>query len=92
MLEKKGLVKLTEECGELIQIAAKKMTRMNADKHWDGKGLISNRLQNEIGDVFAACVIVMENFDLNEDKILERAEKKLLLFKSWMTEKDGEVE
>ena len=31
MLEKNGLVKLSEECGELIQICCKKMTRMETE-------------------------------------------------------------
>ena len=80
MLENKGLVKLTEECGELIQIASKKMTRMNDDVHWDGKGKISTRLENEIGDVLAAIAIVTENFGLKRGRIENRLEKKYRLF------------
>lgn len=86
MLEKNGLVKLVEECGELTQIAAKKMTRMDSDIHWDGKGKISTRLEDEIGDVLAAVAIVVENFGLKQGKIERRLEKKYKLFKEWMQE------
>lgn len=88
MLEKNGLVKLTEECGELIQIAAKKMTRMDSDEHWDGAGKLSERLENEIADVFAAAQIVIENFNLNKRKIEHRFAVKFKLFQEWMLEDD----
>lgn len=88
MLEKKGLVKLTEECGELIQIASKKMTRMKTDEHWDGAGKISTRLENEIADVMAASEIVIKNFNLDRTRIIQRSNEKLQLFKQWMNEDD----
>ncbi len=91
MLEKKGLVKLTEECGELIQIASKKMTRMDSDEHWDGAGKLSERLESEIADVFAICHIVIENFKLNEGKIINRIQDKKDLFRQWMVEEDKKV-
>ncbi len=87
MLEKNGLVKLTEECGELIQIASKKMTRMNSDEHWDGAGSIKERLENEIADVAAASRIVMENFNLDEERIKRRYLEKFDLFQKWMRER-----
>ena len=83
MLEKKGLVKLTEECGELIQIASKKMTRMDSDEHWDGRGSINKRMQEEISDVLAAIEIVIKNFDLNRDEIIDRFCDKFTLFHEW---------
>lgn len=86
MLEKRGLVKLVEECGELIQIASKKMTRMDSDEHWDGAGLLSTRLEDEMGDVLAAIKIVTVNFSLNPLRITEQAEKKERLFREWMNE------
>lgn len=91
MLEMKGLVKLTEECGELIQIASKKMTRMDSDDHWDGAGKLSERLENEIADVIAACRMVTENFELDEHRILGRVIEKESLFRKWINEEDKEV-
>lgn len=88
MLEKNGLVKLVEECGELIQIAAKKMTRMDSDEHWDGQGKISERLENEIADVIAATYVVIGNFGLDKQRILDRASIKRKLFRQWMKESD----
>ncbi len=86
MLEKNGLVKLTEECGELIQIVSKKMTRMNTDEHWDAAGPLGSRMENEIADVFAAARIVIKKFGLDSGKIKRRAEEKLKLFEQWSQE------
>lgn len=86
MLEKNGLVKLVEECGELIQIASKKMARMDTNEHWDGAGSISERMEDEAGDVLAAIQIVAENFGLNPDKLAERQKRKYELFREWMNE------
>lgn len=90
MLENKGLVKLVEECGELTQIAAKKMTQMDSDIHWDGKGSLAARLEDEIADVAAASAIVIENFNLNGNRIKERTQQKFELFKKWMDENNDE--
>ncbi len=87
MLEKKGLVKLTEECGELIQVCSKKMARMNSDEHWDNAGKLSERLQDEIADVFAASMIVIENFGLDGKEIRKRAEEKEAKLRGWMNSK-----
>lgn len=86
MLEKKGLVKLTEECSELIQIASKKMTCMDSDEHWDGAGKLSERLENEIADVMAAAEMVIKNFGLDRHKIIVRSNQKFDLFQKWMSE------
>lgn len=86
MLEKDGLVKLVEECGELIQVAAKKMARMDTDDHWDGMGPLSERLEDEMGDVLAAIKTVALNFNLDIDRIIQRSEDKRKLFRKWMEE------
>lgn len=78
-----GLTKLIEECGELSQIASKKQAFMNTDTHPDGKGSMKKRLEEEMADVIAACVLVAENFGLNQDFLEQRALKKLALFRSW---------
>lgn len=83
MMEKEGLVKLVEECGELIQIASKKMVRMDTDTHWDGAGSLKERLTEEIADVIAACRFVMGTLNLDDDEILVRTLKKVRLFRYW---------
>lgn len=91
MLDKKGLTKLVEECGELIQVAAKKMNRMDSDFHWDNAGSLATRLEEEMGDVLAAIEVVTENLKLGPTAILERKKQKVALFRSWMHEDDTTV-
>lgn len=79
----KGLVKLTEECGELIQIASKKMSYMDTDDHPDGNGSMAERLEKKMGDVYAATVVVTENFGLSWDNIINRSVEKRILFRKW---------
>ena len=78
-----GLTKLIEECGELSQIASKKQAFMDTDTHPDGKGSMKKRIEEEMGDVFAACILVAENFSLDQDFLEKRVQKKLTLFRSW---------
>ena len=83
MMKDNGLAKLIEECGELIQIAAKKQAYFNTDSHPDGKGSMKERMEDEIADVLAACVFVAETFKLNQPDIEGRAKGKLELFRKW---------
>jgi len=82
-MEKNGLAKLVEECGELIQVAAKKMAFMHTDKHPDGNGSLKNRMEEEAGDVLAAIIFVKENFGLSEANIELRTGEKLAKFRAW---------
>ena len=86
MMEKRGLVKLMEECGELIQIAAKKTAFMDVDLHPDG-GSLKMRMENEVADVVAACSFVVDEFALDQDAIARRLEIKLATFKRWHEDK-----
>lgn len=81
-MDKRGLTKLLEELGELAQIAAKKSAYINTDLHPDGK-LMMPRMAEEMGDVLGAIAFVMEEFNMDEDFILERAEKKFNIFTNW---------
>lgn len=81
-MNNKGLGKLIEECGELTQAAGKKLAIMDSDDHWDGSNL-KTRLEDEIADVMAASHLVMDKFDLDADRILERRQHKLSLFRYW---------
>lgn len=82
-MEKRGLVKLVEECGELCQIAAKKMTCMDTDDHWDGAGSLKERLEKEMGDVRGAIQFVSDMLNLDHVYINNRAVEKTLLFHYW---------
>lgn len=82
-LEHNGLIKLSEECGELIQAAMKKVARSDGENiHWDGSNL-KERIADEIADVIAACTVVQKLNDLDYERIQERTLKKVELFSYW---------
>lgn len=80
----KGRNKLMEECGELVQILAKKNAiPEDHDIHWDQKGSVAGRMEEEIADVIAASIYVIEHNKLNQDAIQKRVEKKLTMYADW---------
>jgi NTP pyrophosphatase (non-canonical NTP hydrolase) len=81
-----GLVKLMEECGELVQIAAKRVAYYNTDTHPDGAGSMSHRLEEEVGDVLAAIDFVIGAHGLNHTRVKQRKESKLTLYRRWASE------
>ena len=78
-----GLTKLIEECGELSQIAAKKIAYIHTDDHPDGSGSMKTRLEEEAADVIAAIAFVCKTLSLDEAAIFERAQKKKERFEKW---------
>ena len=78
-----GLAKLLEECGELSQVAAKKLAYFDVNEHPDGAGALDLRMQDEIADVIAACLFVAHTFKLNVEAISDRRDRKLALFDQW---------
>lgn len=80
-LEHDGLIKLAEECGELIQAAMKKVACPD-DIHWDGSNL-KERLEDEIADVRAACSFVANYFELSYDRMADRYDMKRELYDYW---------
>lgn len=78
-----GLVKLNEECGELVQILAKKLAYYHTDKHPDGKGSMQERLQDEMADVYAALDFVVKKNRLDIETMQKRHKEKLALFQQW---------
>lgn len=78
-----GLAKLIEECGELTQIAAKKLAYFHTDVHPDGKGSLKTRLEDEIADIRAAAGFVVVTMGLDSARIQERAKKKVETFMQW---------
>jgi NTP pyrophosphatase (non-canonical NTP hydrolase) len=84
-----GLTKLIENCGQLIQVAAKKQAYFNEDMHPDGTSL-KQRLEEEIGGVLAAIDFVTLMFDLDLRKIGERNLAKLNLYHEWNVDLEDE--
>lgn len=81
-----GLTKLIEECGELVQVAAKRIAFPNDIFHPDGSNQ-DERLQEEIGDVLGAIQFVIEQFALDDLVIDQRVALKLERFKEWHKDK-----
>lgn len=81
-----GLVKLSEECAEVIQVAQKMIAYpkliFGVKLHPDGTNL-RTRLVEEIGDAYAALEFVVEKLGLSKKLIRERAQMKHDLFKQW---------
>lgn len=91
-----GLAKLIEECGEvmkafggLVQVLGKKLAYYHTDEHPDGAGSLKERLENEIGDVLAACHMVTHTHELDPKRIAERRMQKIKLFHEWHMMKDN---
>jgi len=84
-----GVSKLIEEAGEVIQVAGKLLGSRGVEVHWDGSNL-RERLEEEIADLLAACVFVVEENGLDRDAIDGRAERKLALFQGWQRPKTEE--
>lgn len=77
-----GLNKLMEECGELIQVAAK-LAAYPSGVHPDGKGDLKDRMVEEMGDVMAACVFVTAKFGLDKRAVGDRTVQKVQRFVEW---------
>lgn len=84
-----GLAKLLEELGELAQVAAKRLAYFHTRDHPDGAGDLNERLQDEMGDVYAACGFVARQFGLDAGAIERRAWAKLATFERWHADADN---
>lgn len=81
-----GLSKLNEEAGEVVQVIGKIMGTGGRVEHWDGNGDLKERLEEEIGDVMAACSFVVAINKLDREKVAERMARKLIRFNEWHKE------
>jgi NTP pyrophosphatase (non-canonical NTP hydrolase) len=81
-MHEKGLTKLIEECGELIQIAAKQSAYLGDDSHPDGSHM-PTRMQEEMGDVLAAIDYVVGSFQLSLKEIDRRRNMKFKTYEKW---------
>ena len=64
-----GLIKLSEESGELQQAVSKQLIKNSKNT--------KQKLEEEIADVLAAAKIVIHRLDLDEEKINKRVLEKL---------------
>ena len=81
-----GISKLTEEAGEVCQVTGKLMGTKGDTSHWDGTDL-ARRLEEELGDLIAAAIFVVETCDEIDQGVVElRSQGKLELFKKWHRE------
>ena len=78
----RGIHKVTEECGELLQILGK-LGPYPDGVHPDGKGDLRTRLQLEIGDLLAALSYFCEAADLDQAAIQAQHDTKLAKFFRW---------
>jgi hypothetical protein len=77
------------QCGELVQVAAKKLAYLDTDSHPDGERSLKIRLEEEIADVIAATSFVEHIFGLDLQAILIRRDAKLNLFFEWHRDPDN---
>lgn len=77
-----GVSKLIEEAGEVVQVCGKLLGANGAVDHWDGTNLRA-RLEEELADLQAAIHFVTRHCGLSDDRIRDRAERKLALFEEW---------
>lgn len=82
-IDLKYLGKLGEECGELNAVVSRCIIQGIHEKEpVTGKPNV-DWLEEEIADVVANIKLVMEHFNLDEERIFLRAERKMDLLKKW---------
>jgi NTP pyrophosphatase (non-canonical NTP hydrolase) len=85
-----GISKVTEEAGEVLQIAGKLMGSMGVIHHWDGTNL-KDRIEEELADLYAAIQFVVEHCHLDEDRFLNRAAEKRQVFNRWHADQTAKM-
>lgn len=88
----KGLAKLAEELGELQQVVGKKLAYYHTDVHPDGGPPLSERMQDEMGDVMAAIDFVVTEWGLDDAAVEVRRNAKFALFEAWDAQVDNNTE
>ena len=77
-----GLSKLTEECGEVLQVCGKLIATDGDPAHWDGT-MLDTRLVEEMGDVLAAIRFLTKHSGLDITLVEYRADEKFAQFEAW---------
>ena len=80
-----GRIKLTEECGELVQALMKFQAYPDSENHPDGSNP-KQRLTEEIADVLAAIEFVCDTHQLDRNAISQRVATKLMRYEEWHKE------
>lgn len=90
----KGLAKLIEECGELQQVAGKKLAYFHTDEHPDSyrAGPLSVRLCEEMGDVMAAITFAAIRLGIDLDALHARYVAKLARLHDWDAQPDNNAQ
>ena len=78
-----GLSKYVEESGEANQVIGKIQGMGYLGEHWDGKGGLERRLEDEFADVIAAIAYISQKNGLDLDRMQARTDKKLRKFFRW---------
>lgn len=80
----RGIGKLTEESGEVLQLAGK-IIAFPSGPHPDGAGDLGARIRDELADLLAAIdYFSNKNFSRKEvQQMLSRRKKKLRQFHEW---------
>lgn len=78
----KGIGKLTEEAGEVLQLLGKAIA-FPVGEHPDGHGPLKVRLEDELGDLLASILYFAAANGLDLPKIERRNEVKLSKFIEW---------
>lgn len=76
----RGISKLTEECGEVLQLLGKLNVFPGGD-HPDGKGDLYKRIADELDDLQAAITFFRMANEVKPDD--DRIRRKYDLFKEW---------
>jgi len=78
----RGIGKVIEECGEVLQLLGKAIPFPTGD-HPDGQGEVRSRLEAEIADLYAAMDYFIETNHLDPEVIDGRYVQKLEQFRAW---------
>lgn len=91
MMTGKGLAKLIEECGELIQVAGKRLAYYTTDYPPDNGPRLTQRLEEEICDVMAAYLLVVTLNELELKLVDERETMKFKRFMEWHEDTENNI-
>lgn len=81
--EIKLIGKTLEELGELTQALSRSLIQGIDEEMPDSKKTNKVWVEEEIADSLAMIYILMAAFELNNDKMSDRARKKISFFNSW---------
>lgn len=85
-----GIAKLTEECGEVLQVVGKLMMTHGDRAHWSGD--LRAMLLDEVADLEAAIVFfTRHNLTFLESKAMaRRVTEKVMKFEAWHADMDAD--